>query len=60
MKKLVQILKLNKLIEIFKETQNQEISTIKNFYPRLTFPNMQYEESNRYTQAFYTNKTIYE
>ena len=21
---------------------------------------MQYEESNRYTQAFYTNKTIYE
>ena len=30
-----------------------------NFYLRPTFPDMQYEERNQYTQASYTSGTIY-
>ena len=59
----------DELIKIFKETPDQKIlriihnqETLKtmNFHHRLTFPDMQYEEKNQYTQASYTSGTIYE
>ena len=61
--------KVDKLIKIFEEPPNQRILRIihnqetpktRNFYPRPTFPDMQYEERNQYTQASYTSGTIYE
>ena len=39
---------------------NQEAHKIRNFYPRPTFLDMQFEERNQYTQACYTSGTIYE
>ena len=59
----------DELIKIFKEPPNQIVMRIihnqealrtKNYYPRPTYPNMQYEERNQYTQASYTSGTIYE
>ena len=61
--------KANELIKIFKEPPNQTVMRIihnqepprtRNYYPRLTFLDMQYEERNQYTQASYTSGTIYE
>ena len=58
----------DELIKIFKEPPNQTILRIihnqealktRNYYPRPTFPDMQYEEKNQYTQASYTSGTIY-
>nr|CAN84177.1 hypothetical protein VITISV_023698 [Vitis vinifera] len=59
----------DELIKIFKEPPNQTVMRIinnqepprtRNYYPRPTFPDMQYEERNQYTQASYTSGTIYE
>ena len=59
----------NEQIKIFKEPPNQTVIRIihnqeaprtRNYYPRPTFPDMQYEERNQYTQASYTSDTIYE
>ena len=60
---------VDELIKIFfKESQDQGVSRIvnnqetpktMNFYLRPTFPDMQYEERNQYTQASYTSGTIY-
>ena len=61
--------KADELIKIFEEPpdqrvlriiHNQEAHKIRNFYPRPTFPDIQYEEINQYTQASYTSGTIYE
>ena len=58
----------DELIKIFEEPQNQTVSKsinnleafkIRNYYPRPTFPYMQFEERNQYTQASYTSGTIY-
>ena len=60
---------VDELIKMFKEPHNQavlkginnlEAPKTRNYYPRPTFPNMQFEERNQYTQASYTNGTIYE
>ncbi|RVX13238.1 hypothetical protein CK203_017989 [Vitis vinifera] len=45
---------------ILRIIHNQETPKTRNFYPRPTFPDMQYEERNQYTQASYTSGTIYE
>ena len=59
----------DKLIKMFKEPHNQTVLSninnletfkTRNYYPRPTFPDMQFEERNQYTQASYTNGTIYE
>ena len=59
----------DELIKMFKEPYNQIISKdinnleafkTRNYYPRPTFPDMQFEERNQYTQASYTSGTIYE
>ncbi|RVW30915.1 hypothetical protein CK203_116409 [Vitis vinifera] len=59
----------DELIKMFEEPHNQIISKdinnletfkTRNFYPRPTFPDMQFEERNQYTQASYTSGTIYE
>ena len=59
----------DEIIKIFKESPNQIVMRIihnqeaprtRNYYPRPTFPDMQYEKRNQYTQASYTNGTIYE
>ena len=39
---------------------NLEAFKTRNYYPRPTFPDMQFEERNQYTQASYTSGTIYE
>ena len=60
---------VDELIKIFKEPPNQTVMRIvhnqeaprtRNYYPRPTFPDMQYEERNQYTKASYTSGTIYE
>ena len=59
----------DELIKMFEEPHNQtvlkSINNLKapktrNYYPRATFPDMQFEERNQYTQALYTSGTIYE
>ena len=59
----------DELIKMFKEPHNQAVLSninnleafkTRNFYPRPTFPDMQFEKRNQYTQASYTNNTIYE
>ena len=59
----------DELIKIFKEPPNQTVIRIinnqetlrtRNCYLRPTFPVMQYEEKNQYTQASYTSGIIYE
>ena len=59
----------DELIKIFKEPPNQTVMRIinnqepprtRNYYPRPTFLDMQFEERNQYTQASYTSGTIYE
>ena len=59
----------DELIKIFEESPDQKVLRIihnhetpktRNYYPRPTFPDMQYEERNQYTQASYTSGTIYE
>ena len=59
----------DELIKMFKEPHNQAVLSninnleafkTRNFYPRPTFPDMQFEERNQYTQASYTSGTIYE
>ena len=59
----------DELNKIFKEPPNQTVMRIihnqeaprtRNYYLRPTFPDMQYEERNQYTQASYTSGTIYE
>ena len=60
---------VDELIKIFEESPDQKVLRIihnhetpktRNYYPRPTFPNMQYEERNQYIQASYTSGTIYE
>ena len=60
---------VDELIKMFKEPYNQTVSNninnleafkTRNYYPRPTFPDMQFEERNQYTQASYTSDTIYE
>ena len=60
---------VDELIKMFKEPHNQavlkginnlEAPKTRNYYPRPTFPDMQFEERNQYTQASYTSGTIYE
>ena len=50
----------DELIKIFEEPldqrvlriiHNQEAPKTRNFYPKPTFPDMQYEERNQYSQA---------
>ncbi|KAL6331848.1 hypothetical protein AAG906_020193 [Vitis piasezkii] len=55
----------DELIKMFEEPHNQDINNLeafktRNYYPRPTFPDMQFEERNQYTQASYTSGTIYE
>ncbi|WJZ92793.1 hypothetical protein VitviT2T_011770 [Vitis vinifera] len=59
----------DELIKMFEKPHNQIISKdinnletfkTRNYYPRPTFPDMQFEERNQYTQASYTSGTIYE
>ena len=59
----------DEIIKIFKESPNQIVMRIihnqeaprtRNYYPRPTFPDMQYEKRNQYTQASYTSGIIYE
>ena len=59
----------DELIKMFEEPHNQtvlksinnlEAPKTRNYYPRATFPDMQFEERNQYTQALYTSGTIYE
>ncbi|RVW71016.1 hypothetical protein CK203_059713 [Vitis vinifera] len=55
----------DELIKMFEEPHNQIINNLetfktRNYYPRPTFPDMQFEERNQYTQASYTSGTIYE
>ena len=59
----------DELIKMFKEPHNQTVLSninnletfkTRNYYPRPTFPDMQFEERNQYTQASYTSDTIYE
>ncbi|KAL6339361.1 hypothetical protein AAG906_028093 [Vitis piasezkii] len=59
----------DELIKMFEKPHNQNISKdinnleafkTRNYYPRPTFPDMQFEERNQYTQASYTSGTIYE
>ena len=45
---------------ILKNINNLEAHKTRNHYPRPTFPDMQFEEINQYTQASYTSGTIYE
>ena len=45
---------------ISKDINNLEAFKTRNYYPRPTFPDMQFEERNQYTQASYTSGTIYE
>ena len=45
---------------ISKSINNLEAFKTRNYYPRPTFPDMQFEERNQYTQASYTSGTIYE
>ena len=61
--------KADELIKMFEEPHNQIISKdinnqedfkTRNHYPRHTFPDIQLEERNQYTQASYTSGTIYE
>ena len=60
---------VDELIKMFEEPYNQTVSKsinnleafkTKNYYLRPTFPDMQFEERNQYTQASYTSGTIYE
>ncbi|RVW73466.1 hypothetical protein CK203_057923 [Vitis vinifera] len=47
--------------EVNKQRNDWFFSTVlRNYYPRPTFPDMQFEERNQYTQASYTSGTIYE
>ena len=59
----------DELIKMFEEPHNQtvlksinnlEVPRTRNYYPRPTFSDMQFEERNQYTQASYTSGTIYE
>ncbi|RVW30385.1 RING finger and transmembrane domain-containing protein 2 [Vitis vinifera] len=53
--------KINK--ELLRKDFYSEVNKEKkdwNYYPRPTFPDMQFEERNQYTQASYTSGTIYE
>ena len=59
----------DELIKMFEEPHNQtvlksinnlEALKTKNYYPRPTFPYMQFEERSQYSQASYTSATIYE
>ena len=59
----------DELIKMFEEPHNQTISKninnleafkTRNYYLKPTFPDMQFEERNQYTQASYTSGTIYE
>ena len=59
----------DELIKIFKEPPNQTVMRIihnqeapgtRNYHPRPTFLDMQYEERNQYTQASSTSGIIYE
>ena len=59
----------DELIKMFEEPHNQTISKsinnlkafkTRNYYPRPTFADMQFEERNQYTKALYTSGTIYE
>ena len=61
--------KVDELIKMFEEPHNQVVSKsinnleafkTRNYYPRSTFSNMQFEERNQYTQTSYTSGTIYE
>ena len=61
--------KVDELIIMVEEPHNQTVSKsinnleafkTRNYYPRPTFPNMQFEERNQYTQVSYTSGTIYE
>ena len=57
--------KADELIKMFEEPHDQIINNLetfktRNYYPRPTFPDMQFEERNQYTQASYTSGTIYE
>ena len=60
--------KVDELIKMFEEPHNQTISKsinnpkafkTRNYYLRPTFPDMQFEKRNHYTQASYTSGTIY-
>ena len=60
---------VDELIKMFEEPHNQIISKdinnletfkTRNYYPRPTFRDMQFEERNQYTQTSYTSGTIYE
>ena len=60
---------VDELIKMFEEPHNQtvlrsinnlEAFKTRNYYPRPTFPDMQFEERNHYTQNSYTNGIIYE
>ncbi|WJZ90314.1 hypothetical protein VitviT2T_009466 [Vitis vinifera] len=56
---------VDELIKMFEEPHNQIINNLetfktRNYYPRPTFPDMQFEERNQYTQASYTSGIIYE
>ena len=53
-------IEVDELIKIFEEPLNQTVLRIihnqeapktRNYYPRPTFPDMQYEERNQYSQA---------
>ena len=51
---------VGELIKMFEEPHNQDINNLealktRNYYPRPTFPDMQFEERNQYTQASYTS-----
>ena len=59
----------DELIKMFEEPHNQtvlksinnlEAIKTRNYYFRPTFPYMQFEERNQYSQASYTSATIYE
>ena len=59
----------DELIKMFKEPHNQyvpksinnlEAFKTRNYYPRPTFPDMQFEERSQYTQDSYTSGIIYE
>ena len=45
---------------VLKSINNLEALKTKNYYPRPTFPYMQFEERSQYSQASYTSATIYE
>ena len=45
---------------VLKSINNLEAPKTRNYYPRSTFPKMQFKKRNQYTQASYTSGTIYE